>query len=184
MTNPVPENDGAVISWSNGRDYALEVHEQWWRLLQSGQKTIEIRAYPLPDVLLGRCIYILPSRPLEQQQQSGEAKNNNNDVGLDRLRSIPKSPYEYLVNLKDHQLGGWCVFSHIIEYRTEQDFRNDQSLHGVEPGDYWDWDDEVTDRLYGWKVSNVGVHDSRMPLFQYAKRQMRSLFLLTTESTF
>lgn len=150
-------------SWSE-RAIALEMQSPWSEALLSGRKTIETRAYNIPQGLLGRKIYILQSPP-----------------GMDGVSLLPDN---FLIQESCCQLAGWCEISHTKIYTSKQAFEDDTAAHLVSPGSGYAWNDGVTEIVYGWVVSRAGRTDERKLSYTTASRIYRSLFQLGTKNDF
>lgn len=135
--------------WSTGQ-FALEVQTPWSRLLLEGKKEVEARAYSLPQDLLGRSILLLESTTAQDSIQSGLA---------DRFQTS--------------SIIGTVIFSEIIEYTSEEQFRMDEASHLVPAESPFGWR-IGTERLYGWKIQDTKLVEEKETV--WVERRMRSLF--------
>jgi len=143
--------------WEQGV-FALEMQRPWSDLLLNSEKTIETRAYALPQALLNKKIYIL------------QTKEGSTASSLENRLSVQENP--------DVKLIGWCVFRSIKEYTSELEFRADEHAHRVQRGNSFDWNPSTTSVIYGWVIYQVGGEFSELTGTRTAVRRMRSLFEL------
>ena len=139
--------------------FGLELQEPWAGLLVDGKKTIETRAYALPEALLGKKVQILQSR-----------KGCVGKSGLGNEVDIDGTSVAII---------GWCKFSKVIKYTDQPAFEGDEQKHLVARSSGYGWKKNLTTVIYGWLVSDF-ERVSTFPL-RKATRRYRSLFELHHE---
>ena len=161
------------MSWptniNEAATFGLEMQQPWSMHLLKGRKTIEVRNYLLPDPLIGRQIFIIES-------QSGQD-------GISALGD----EIDLTDNCSDDALCrvvGWCEFGSIKEYKSSQDFQDDEAYHLVSRDSGYAWKEGKTNILYGWVVKEAGrFEDGHSKFsFNYAVRRHRSIFQLSSNS--
>ena len=157
------DEHGKPLNWKGWEEgtFALEMQQPWSVLLLNREKTVETRAYPLPQALFNRKIYVL-----ETQKGSTTSSLGN------RLR-VQENPNARLV--------GWVVFRSTKEYTSELDFRADEEAHRVQRSSPFGWKASTTTVVYGWVTDHVGRDLSDLTETRTAVRRMRSLFELVPE---
>lgn len=132
----------------------------------TSQKTIETRAYPLPEALLNAKIEILQS-----------------EKGVDGVSSVPNKVSLRMVNdlFSTHPSPsvkriGWVTFTTCLQYKSREHFESDALLHLVPLNSGYGWSNERP--MYGWVVgtSKKEVTEDDKNLATVAIRRMRSLF--------
>jgi hypothetical protein len=178
---PVDNNDDTMMSsaqksldwegWEEGV-FCIEMQQPWAELILKGRKTIETRAYPLPPALINKPVLIIES-PQGEARQSSLGDQLEWTLGAEIQEGV--------------RLVGWCRFGSVTEYRSLNDFGKDVRAHLVEGDSPFGWKED-TEKIYGWKVTEVGrnvrqalsginidpVKQNRLT----AIRRMRSLFQL------
>lgn len=126
--------------------HALECKAHWAARLLDGSKTIEIRAYALPDDLLGTPIALVATEGPEGQATLGEmVLAGQPDGQVVRLCAMVGGDYVHGTQV------GEVVFHANKEYKTAEDFWSDEAQHGVQRGSAYGWNPANT--TYGWCVS-------------------------------
>jgi FTO catalytic domain/FTO C-terminal domain len=141
--------------------FGLELQSPWAERLLEGKKTIETRAYALPDKLVGRRIEILRSA-------SGEAgvSTLGNSITIHGVSAG-----------SGVQLLGWCTFTRMIEYRDRTGFQADEKKHLVARDSGYSWKEE-TKVIYGWEVGECGWYKDPLDFGNTTLivRRLRSIF--------
>mmetsp|Transcript_25464 Transcript_25464/g.55362 ORF Transcript_25464/g.55362 Transcript_25464/m.55362 type:complete len:153 (+) Transcript_25464:90-548(+) len=113
--------------------YGLEIKEKWVHLLRSGAKTVELRAYPLPDHLLGVDIAII------------EGPN-----GQDMVSALP----DRLGKGHTHSsIVAVVRFDEVRTYSSAEECYADASYHCVGPDSAYGWKEGHV-ALYGWHIAS------------------------------
>jgi hypothetical protein len=141
-------------NWWTG-EYALEVQQPWSRFLLEGKKTIEARAYPLPEPLIGRRILLLES----------EDQSSSHSALPDRFQTS--------------RIVGSVIFSRVHIYSSAEEFCADERSHRVPATSAFGWK-ENTERLYGWQISFATKFVERVDPV-WVERRMRSLFEILSD---
>mmetsp|Transcript_19626 Transcript_19626/g.33923 ORF Transcript_19626/g.33923 Transcript_19626/m.33923 type:complete len:126 (+) Transcript_19626:24-401(+) len=104
--------------------WALEVRAEWVGKLKSGEKRIEVRAYPLPQLLIGVPIAIVVPA----------------DMGCGHIQQSPCSGLPDVVpaGLSGAHVAGCVVFERVKLYKSEDEFVQDQP-HCVPIGSPYGW---------------------------------------------
>ena len=164
------EDSSKTLSWQGWADeerrFGLEMQLPYSEFVLNGQKSIESRAYPLPEALVGAKIEILQS-----------------EKGQDRVSSVPdrvilqKSSENSSSIQPPLKRIGWVKFAKCIEYTSRERFEADQEKHLVDPNSGYSWNDERP--MYGWVVGSYHKQetvDADGSVDIVAIRRMRSLF--------
>ena len=149
------------LKWKrwNSIKVGLEMQEPWAGLLLNGSKSIETRAYALPNALIGKKIDILQSK----RGKDGISSLSDVMEGKEIDEAV--------------QRVGWCIFDKVVVYRYKAKFEADEKKHLVKPDSDYGWNDETT-VVYGWVVSKSGKY-KKGKSNKDAKclvRRMRSLY--------
>ncbi len=177
VINRMEDNGSKTQSWQGWADeerrFGLEMQHPYSEFVLTGQKSIESRAYPLPEALINVKIEILQS---EKGQDGVSAvpdrvtlhKSSDNNSSL-------QSPLQRI---------GWVTFAKCIQYTSLEEFEADQDKHLVDPNSGYGWNDERP--MYGWVVGSYHKQDTIDDLDgrsvdTVAIRQMRSLFEIITK---
>ena len=171
VSKEVFESDHAKPSdWSgwnsNDQVFGLELQHPWAAAVVDGSKTIETRSYALPPSLVGKKIMIIES-------SSGQAGVSSLGNAI-RFSSTEKSGANRII--------GWCVFSSIKLYKSEKEFRDEESMHLVTPNSGFGWKDDATKKIYGWVVAQHCRLDGSSSItnaYMIGIRRYRSLFQLS-----
>ena len=165
------QNDHAKpLDWpgwsSTDQVFGLELQHPWAGAVVDGTKSIETRSYALPPSLIGKKIMVIES-------SSGQAGVSSLGNAITFSRSKQSGANKII---------GWCIFSSVKLYKTEQEFRSEQSMHLVTPDSGYGWKDDATKKIYGWVVAEHCRFDESLPdAITYASgvRRFRSLFQLS-----
>lgn len=157
------DDNNKTLAWQGWaeaeRKFVLEMQHPFSGLVVSGKKTIETRAYPLPDALLNVKIGIMQS-----------AK------GQDGVSALPSSfPLQKSTGLTRI---GWVTFNKCIEYKSRKEFESDAEKHLVDPNSGYGWNDERP--MFGWVIHTFQKEDVTNEEGSIAVRRMRSLFEIIT----
>ena len=116
------DSNSKTLSWQGWADeecrFGLEMQLPYSEFVLKGQKSIESRAYPLPEALIDVKIEILQS-----------------EKGQDRVSSVPdkvilqKSSENSSSIQSPLKRIGWVKFSKCIEYSSRERFEADQEKH-------------------------------------------------------
>lgn len=131
----------------------LEVQSPWSTRLLNGEKTIETRAYPLPENMMNCPILILES-----------------PQGISKTSSIPDIVEEKGL-LK---IVGLVSFSENIQYSSFQRWKEDIPHHCVSEDSPYAWK-VSSPPIWGWKVDKFIRFQEPMDI-SAAKRWFRSIF--------
>ena len=150
--------------------FGLELQDPWAGTVVDGKKSIETRSYALPPSLIGKKITII-------QSSSGQAgvSSLGNRINLSRAQKA-----------EGNRIIGWCIFSSVKLYTTEDEFREEENLHLVTPDSGYGWKDDATKNVYGWIVEKCCRYDessSGANVYDTGVRRFRSLFQLSREIT-
>jgi hypothetical protein len=146
----------------------------WSSALLDGRKTIETRRYELPQSLLGRKVYIIET-PVGKDGESGILGDNFQNCA--RLNDHANDTcYDEWKSNKGPRIVGWSIFSGVKQYKSQQDFCRDEKYHLVPYNSTYGWQNDDTDVLYGWVISQHG-RDCDL-FFTSGVRRYRSLFQL------
>mmetsp|Transcript_26853 Transcript_26853/g.39802 ORF Transcript_26853/g.39802 Transcript_26853/m.39802 type:complete len:159 (-) Transcript_26853:152-628(-) len=115
--------------------YALEVQAPFSQKILHRAKTIETRAYPLPDYLIHVPILLLESEPGIACHSSLE---NNIVTGS---------------NSSSCRIIGTVTFSESKKYSSCQEWVDERDRHLVPENSHYDWTDNS--EKYGWIVENT-----------------------------
>eukprot|EP00912_Choanoflagellata_sp_UC4_P002268 UC4_evm3s1434 len=129
----------------------LEVQQPWAEKLLNGERTIETRAYDLPDGLLNHPIKIIETQPGGMDMH-----------GSSKARVV-----------------GEVVFKKVRRYADRDDFIKDQGFHCVEAENEiigWDAREDSDKPRFGWVVESVKREAIWQPTNGSIKRAFRSLF--------
>ena len=151
------------LTWTgwNDRQFGLEMQSPWARLLMEKRKTIETRAYDLPQGLVGKRIEIL-------QSKQGSLVSSLGNI-------VPMTEEPLVARV------GWCTFTNVIRYETAEPFDADQDAHWVTRGsDFYPFKKGKKATVYGWVVGAVGSYTNETPIIPLKAivRRYRSLFEL------
>jgi hypothetical protein len=138
--------------------FALEVQAPFSREILNGRKTIETRAYALPEYLLQQPILLL--------------ETVTGSVGVSSLADVMQLPAEGI------QVLGFVVFSESFEYISSDDWESDRDAHLVplESGyNFKPGSDEG--RRWGWKIERIIPINETIEIAFDIKRSYRSLFV-------
>jgi len=141
------------------RKFVLEMQHPFSGLIASGKKTIETRAYPLPDALLNFKIGIMQT-----------------EKGQDGISALP-STFPLQETTKVRRIG-WVTFNKCIEYKSRKEFESDAEKHLVDPNSGYGWNDERP--MFGWVIHTFQKEDATNEEGSIAVRRMRSLFEIVT----
>jgi hypothetical protein len=158
------------FDWSGWQhhQFALEMQSPWANLLLEGKKTIETRAYSLPNALLGKKIWIL-------QSHNGQAGVSSIPNHVD----VSKESDDGGASNHGVRIVGWCKFASVKSYTDQQEFASDESEHLVTADSGYSWVAGKTQVLFGWLVKEYGTcNPDEVQRFATATRRMRSLFEL------
>ena len=161
-----PDADHAEsLDWSGWSefDFGLEMQSPWAQALIEGRKTIETRAYDLPDALLGKWIAIIQS---PQGKPGISAMGNQLDF-----------------DSSDAIIVGWCKFSAVVQYTNRVDFESDEEAHLVASDSGFGWKEGRTKVIYGWVViERKAAEKQAAEKYKTATRRMRSIYQMHTHS--
>lgn len=153
-------------TWSNNVEFefsilmsetfALEVQSPFSGLILSGEKSIETRAYPLPNYLHGVGILLCES-------SSGE----------DCVSCVGDNVTEAQVGLS---LVGEVFFSDSKEYHTNVEWDIDREKHQVPKYSKYEWAPTETGIRYGWRIERVIVYTPPLPVPQMKRRLVKLYF--------
>ena len=136
-----------------------------------GQKSIESRAYSLPEALIDAKIEILQS----ERGQDGISSVPDR-VTLHKSRENSSSSQSPLQRI------GWVKFVKCIQYTSRERFEADQEKHLVDPKSGYGWNDKR--EMYGWVVGSFQKQEAEDAdggiVDTVAVRRMRSLFDIIT----
>mmetsp|Transcript_9189 Transcript_9189/g.13858 ORF Transcript_9189/g.13858 Transcript_9189/m.13858 type:complete len:667 (-) Transcript_9189:1525-3525(-) len=169
------DNSSITQCWQGWADeerkFGLEMQQPYSKFVLNGQKSIESRAYPLPEALIDAKIEILQS-----------------EKGLDGVSSVPdrvtlnKSRDDNSSTPSPLKRIGWVTFAKCIQYTTREEFEADREKHLVDPNSGYGWNDERP--IYGWVVGSYHKQDvvdvDKGSVDAVAVRRMRSLFDIIT----
>lgn len=124
--------------------FALEVQSPFSGLILTGVKTIETRAYPLPDNLHGVGILLCES-------SSGE----------DCVSCVGDNVTEAQVGLS---LVGEVFFSSSKEYSSQQEWDSDREKHQVPKESKYEWAPTEIGIRHGWQIERVIVYTPSLPV--------------------
>lgn len=169
------EDSTKTLRWQGWADeerrFGLEMQQPYSEFVLNGQKSIESRAYPLPEALIDVKIEILQS-----------------EKGQDRVSSVPDRVI--LQKSSDNNSSiqsplkriGWVKFAKCIQYKSRERFEADREKHLVDPNSGYSWNDDRP--MYGWVVGSYqkqdAVDDDGGSVDIVAIRRMRSLFEIIT----
>lgn len=142
--------------WKTGR-FALEMQAPWAKCLLNGKKTIETRAYALPEGLLNRPIEVMESEPGED--------------GVSSLGDTVDALYPGLSVL------GRVVFKSSEAYQSRGAWEGDESRHLVSPTSSsagYGW--KGPGCIHAWTVGEVAGVYPKPRRVRPMKRALRSLF--------
>ena len=174
ILSTMEEDSTKTLSWQGWADeerrFGLEMQQPYSEFVLNGQKSIESRAYPLPEALIDVKIEILQS-----------------EKGQDRVSSVPDRVI--LQKSSDNSSSiqsplkriGWVKFAKCIQYKSLERFEADQEKHLVDPNSGYSWNDDRP--MYGWVVGSYHKHeavDADVSVDIVAIRRMRSLFEIIT----
>ena len=163
MNQTMDDDHIKTLAWQGWaeeeRNFVLEMQHPFAELVVSGKKTIETRAYPLPDALLNVKIEILQS-----------------SKGQDGVSALP-STFPLQETTKVRRIG-WVTFNMCIEYKSKEEFESDAGKHLVDPNSKYGWNDERS--MFGWVIHNFQKEDAKNEEGSIAVRRMRSLFEIIT----
>jgi hypothetical protein len=162
-------------------DFGLEMQAPWCDRLLKGEKTIEVRSYPLPSSLIGTKMYII-----ETQEGTAGVSALADRIKLYHLCIAAGDDAGANSCNKFPRIIGWCKFHAIKEYRSQKEFEADGSYHLVSSGSGYAWKPGVTNILYGWVAHEVEYYKTlkqennlhKSDNFDFAIRQKRSIFQL------
>ena len=124
--------------------YILEVQAPFSRLILSGKKSIETRAYSLPKTLLRVSILLCESAP-----------------GLDGISGLGDT-------VTDSQDGlsiiGEIFISHSTEYTSQIEWDADRNAHQVPMDSIYEWAPTEIGRRFGWHIEKVIEYDVAAPV--------------------
>ena len=165
--------------WSQNA-FGLEMQCPWSSSLLEGRKTIETRAYSLPEALLGRVVWIIETLT-GTDGVSGIVGNHCHFTNDDKEKAI-RSSLSSSSDMVGPRVVGWCIFSSVKQYSSRCDFEQDEKYHLVPSQSKYGWNEGETKKLYGWIVSEYGLWSPRDDgRFQSGIRRFRSLFQLTPD---
>ncbi len=167
---------GKTQSWQGWADeersFGLEMQQPYSEFVLTGQKSIESRAYPLPEALIDVKIEIL------QSEKGKDGVSAVPDKVILHKSSDDKSSFQSPL-----QRIGWVTFAKCIQYTSREKFEADRDKHLVDPNSGYGWNDERS--MYGWVVGSYHKQDAiddvdGRSVDTVAIRQMRSLFEIIT----
>ena len=169
------DSSSTTQSWEGWADeerrFGLEMQQPYSALVLCGQKSIESRAYPLPEALIDAKIEILQS----EKGQDGVSSVPDR-VTLHKSSEISSSTQSPLQRI------GWVTFIKCIQYTSRERFEADQEKHLVDPNSGYGWNDERP--MYGWVVGSFQKQEADDAdggsVDTVAVRRMRSLFEIIT----
>lgn len=134
-------------------EFGLECKAEWCEKILSGQKSLEVRRYPLPPELSGQRVLLLASTGAEGVPTFGDSIAAGQTGGT---------------------VVGWVLFDGAVEYSSAAAFAADAAAHCVPPTSPYAAQ-EGGPTLYGWKV--VASHRLAQPLpLPAMQRVMRSVY--------
>jgi hypothetical protein len=139
-----------ALIMDNKKQTALEVQSPFSRLILSGKKTIETRAYPLPPDLIGSNIILCESLP-----------------GVDGVSRIGD---EVLHAQEGLSLIGEIFISSSKEYESQTEWDSDVEKHNVPKGSSYDWSPTEIGRRYAWIIERVVIYDQVLPVPNMRRR--------------
>eukprot|EP00985_Skeletonema_marinoi_P004714 scaffold2046_cov97-Skeletonema_marinoi.AAC.3 len=129
------DNSSITQCWQGWADeerrFGLEMQQPYSEFVLNGQKSIESRAYPLPEALIDAKIEILQS-----------------EKGLDGVSSVPDRVTLHWSRDNNSSIQsplkriGWVTFTKCILYTTREEFEADREKHLVDPNSGYCWNDE------------------------------------------
>mmetsp|Transcript_20505 Transcript_20505/g.33509 ORF Transcript_20505/g.33509 Transcript_20505/m.33509 type:complete len:173 (-) Transcript_20505:599-1117(-) len=169
------DNSSKPQSWQGWADeerkFGLEMQQPYSEFVLTGQKSIESRAYPLPEALIDAKIEILQS----ERGQDGISSVPDR-VTLHKSRENSSSSQSPLQRI------GWVKFVKCIQYTSRERFEADQEKHLVDPKSGYGWNDKR--EMYGWVVGSFQKQEAEDAdggiVDTVAVRRMRSLFEIIT----
>ena len=123
----------------DSRKYILEVQAPFSRLILIGKKSIETRAYNLPEELLGVKILLCESEP-----------------GLDGISGVGNIVID---SQKGLSIIGEIIISQSTEYKSQIEWDNDRDAHQVPKESSYEWAPTESGRRFGWRIQHVVVYD-------------------------
>ena len=123
---------------------ALEVQSPFSRLILSGKKTIETRAYPFPLDLIGSSIILCESLQ-----------------GSDGVSRVADEVHQGQEGLS---LIGEIFISSSKEYQSQIEWDRDAEKHQVPKGSSYDWSPTECGRRYAWQIERVIVYSHELPV--------------------
>jgi len=153
------------LDWSGWSefDFGLEMQSPWAQALIEGRKTIETRAYNLPNDLLGKWIAIIQS---PQGKPGISAMGNQLDF-----------------DSSDAKIVGWCKFSAVVQYTNRVDFESDEGAHLVASDSGFGWKEGRTKVIYGWVVvERKAAEKQAAEKYKAATRRLRSIYQMHAHS--
>ena len=128
----------------------LEVQSPFSRLILSGKKTIETRAYPLPPDLIGANIILCESLP-----------------GVDGVSQLGDEVFQAQEGLS---LIGEIFISSSEEYLSQTEWDSDVEKHQVPKGSSYDWSSTEIGRRFAWKIERAIIYDQILPVPNMQRR--------------
>ena len=125
---------------------ALEVQLPFSELILSRLKTIETRAYPLPEKLLGTKIMLLES----QAVSSSSLSSSLGDVILGSDESV--------------KIVGYIIVDNIVEYNTYEQWDTDRARTCVDRSSKFEYKGDPDERRWGWNIQEAKRFDDGHPL--------------------
>lgn len=144
--------------------FGLEMQQPWSQHLLKGEKTIEVRSYPLPAQMINEKIYIL-----ETKEGTNGVSTLGDHISFTEAHTNDSS--------RSCKIVGWCKFKSVKEYTNREQFEADENFHLVSPNSGYAWKDGATKVLYGWVVGET-ILEPMENKFTTAVRRKRSLFQL------
>ena len=151
--------------WADkGRRFGLEMQHPYSEFVLTGKKSIESRAYPLPEALLDTQIEILQS----EKGQDGVSSVPNRAT-LSKSSQSSQSSQSPLKRI------GWVTFAKCHQY-TKEEFEADVEKHLVDPNSGYGWNEKRP--MFGWVVGTYHKQEivDEENVDTVALRRMRSLF--------